>query len=391
MDAVAVIAECNPFHLGHKYLFSSIREKFPDAPLIVILSGDYVQRGEFSIADKYLRAATLIEQDVDLVLELPFPHSMLSADGFSRAGVFLAASLGCVSRLAFACEHPDLMLLKRAAALLSSKEFEAALSSKIKSNPDRAYATLREEVFYELGEGFPPDLIRSPNCILALSYIMALEETSIEPIVFPRIRTDADGVDDVSGQRLRARMVAQDASWKNAVPAHTCAMYENALSNGVFPVVTNAVEQVVLYTLRNSSPEKISECYGCAPLAHRIRTAADESTSLEPLYQKVSVAQFPAARIRRSILSAVLGVKEECAQSSPSFSLVLGANQTGRRLLRALKKKATIPIYTKPAHAVRDSVLPDIYCRAEELYGLAFPVPREKNWYLKMTPRVREV
>ncbi|HBE13965.1 MAG TPA: hypothetical protein DCY74_07330, partial [Clostridiales bacterium] len=94
MKGIAVVAECNPFHIGHQYLVTGIKEKYPHHALVAIMSGNYVQRGDFAIADKYIRAKTLIEGGLDLVLELPFPFNVLSAEGFAFGGVSVAKRLG---------------------------------------------------------------------------------------------------------------------------------------------------------------------------------------------------------------------------------------------------------------------------------------------------------
>lgn len=390
MGAVAVIAECNPFHAGHRFLFSSVRERFPDSPLVVILSGDYVQRGDFAIGDKYLRARTVLDGGADLVLELPFPYSMFSAEGFARGGVSIAKRLGCVSQLAFACEYPDPALFSSGCDILLSDAFEKKLSARLREDPAAAYASLREEVFYEMTDAHPADFIRSPNCILGLSYWMALKDSDIIPCVFPRIRIHDDPDDDVCGGKLRERIFAGNENWDQFLLPDAARDFSSAAGEGRFPIRISSVEQAVLYALRGMTPADVSACYGCAPLAERICGAAKVCTSLEELYRRIHVLQYPLARIRRAVLSAVLGVREEEAKTEVPFSLVLAANQRGRELLKSIKKTANLPIYTKPSHAMRDGVMHDGYLRAEALYGMAFPVPRPQNWHIKMTPFIRK-
>ena len=127
MHTVALISEFNPFHRGHAFCVDSIRHRLgPDTCIVAIMSGNYTQRGDVAILDKFGRAAAAVEGGVDLVLEIPFPFSVSSAEFYATAGVRIASALGVVDTLAFGSECGDLPTLSRLSENLSSSEFSSA-------------------------------------------------------------------------------------------------------------------------------------------------------------------------------------------------------------------------------------------------------------------------
>ncbi|HBE13966.1 MAG TPA: hypothetical protein DCY74_07335 [Clostridiales bacterium] len=302
----------------------------------------------------------------------------------------MAKRLGEIAYLAFGSEYPDVDLFIKGRDILFSHALEQSLSNKIRMNPTLPYAVLREQCFYEQAEGFPSDFIRSPNCILGLSYMMALKNTSITPILFPRKQIGQEKHDGVSGQHVRRLIVEKQDGWQGFLSPQTKEILDHAEEQGRFPVVAKNVEKAMLYTLRNGDEGKIKTYYGCAPLASRICRAAKQAKSLEELYALVSAKQYPRARIRRAVLAAVLGIGEEEAKQEPECTVVLGANSKGREFLRQIKKTASVSIFTKPAHAVQSGKMLPSWLRAEALYSLAFPKPREEGWYMKTSPYLIE-
>ena len=125
---IGIICEYNPFHNGHLYQVEKIREEFgEDANIIAVMSGNYVQRGGVAIADKGLRAKCAVLSGVNLVLELPFPFSMSSAEYFARAAVHILTEIGCVDYISFGSESGSLDALKKTAELMLTDEFLKAL------------------------------------------------------------------------------------------------------------------------------------------------------------------------------------------------------------------------------------------------------------------------
>ena len=171
MKTVATICEYNPFHRGHEYHLSEIKRQFgEDIAVIAIMSGNYTQRGEIAIADKYLRAECAVRAGVNLVLELPFPHSSSSAEFFASAGVKIADSIGVVDYLSFGSEIGDISLLSDIAQDMSSDEYKAALSNFILDDKNAAvgYPRACECVYEALYNKKLSSGVFSPNNITSL-------------------------------------------------------------------------------------------------------------------------------------------------------------------------------------------------------------------------------
>ena len=151
MKIAAIITEYNPFHNGHEYQIKKTREILgEDTAIIAIMSGNFTQRGEPAIADKLVRARAAVECGVDLVLELPFPYSMTSAEFFARSGVRIAAKLGIVDYLVFGSECGDIELLSEIAENMMSESFLSELAKREKTDTHRGHAALCELVYKDM-------------------------------------------------------------------------------------------------------------------------------------------------------------------------------------------------------------------------------------------------
>ena len=167
---IAVITEYNPFHNGHKYQIDRIREENKDSIIIVIMSGNIVQRGEFAIVDKYARAKMAIKCGVDAVFELPYPYSGSSAEIFAYGGVSIAQSLGA-EVLYFGTETSDIKKLEMLADIIDSDEFNTMLNS-IPNYKEYSYPILKQIVLENLGYTIP----KGSNDILAIEYIRQIKK-----------------------------------------------------------------------------------------------------------------------------------------------------------------------------------------------------------------------
>ena len=174
---IGIICEYNPFHNGHLYHIEKVREDFgDDTNIIAVMSGNYVQRGGVAIADKGLRAKCAVESGVNLVLELPFPFSMSSAEYFARSSVHILDSLGCIDYISFGSESGSVEELIKIAKIMLSDEFDSLLK-KLSSNSETkklGHAALCELAFKALVNTDEFAFSFTPNNILAIEYIKAI-------------------------------------------------------------------------------------------------------------------------------------------------------------------------------------------------------------------------
>ena len=171
MKAVGIVAEYNPFHSGHRYQIRKIREIFgAETPVAAVMSGDFVQRGEAASYDKFTRAEAAVRGGVSLVIELPLPWSLSSAESFARGGVGLLGAAGVIDALSFGSESGDLSALEKTAAVLDTPEFAEALKRELTGGTPFAAARARAARAL-LGESAA--VLDTPNDLLAVEYIRA--------------------------------------------------------------------------------------------------------------------------------------------------------------------------------------------------------------------------
>lgn len=377
--AAAVICELNPLHLGHRSLLG--RAGAASGGVICILSGNFVQRGEPAMLDKWARCRLALENGADLVLELPLPWACAGAEKFAAGGVHLANALGNVEYLAFGSESADADGMKRAAEALTSREF----SERLAALPDKGetFARRRETVLAELlgPEALP--LLRSPNDILGVEYEKALlrEDSSIQPLVFPRQGAGHDrrgsGEGFLSAGELRERFRAGE-SLAGLVPESTSRVLEELRNQGRCPAGAAPLERAILCKLRTLSPEDFAALPDVSEgLENRMYRAARQAGSLEEFYGLVKSKRYTLARIRRLALYAFLGVEKDLP-ALPPYLRILGMNARGEELLG--EASSSLPLVSRPAdfqklggEALR---LFRLECRADDLYALSCPVPQ---------------
>ena len=363
MRAAAVICEYNPFHFGHLKQLEALKGEY-DA-VIGVMSGDAVQRGEAAIADKYVRARAAVENGLDAVFSLPFPHCCASASDFARAGVYVAASLGA-DALAFGVED-DFARVERAFAVVGAPGFSDALDALIRREKTLSYP----KAVGRLAGAETAALLQKPNNILAVEYLRALRElrAPLRAAPVPRDGTLA------SSSSLRALLFdsGRDA-FLRALPEGSRRVY-GALDGAAFPRDTERLSRALLLLLRGGRAD-LSGLYGTG--GERMVRAAAEADSLSALVARCRSAGFTDARVRRAALAVLLDIRREAVRRLPAYTLLLAMNATGRAWLRT--RRPSLPVVTKPARAAAAGEAAaaafGIETRAEALLALAAPQPQ---------------
>ena len=366
MRAAAVICEYNPFHFGHLKQLEALKGEY-DA-VIGVMSGDAVQRGEAAIADKYVRARAAVENGLDAVFSLPFPHCCASASDFARAGVYVAASLGA-DALAFGVED-DFARVERAFAVVGAPGFSDALDALIRREKTLSYP----KAVGRLAGAETAALLQKPNNILAVEYLRALRELRAPLRVAPVPR---DGT-LASSSSLRALLFdsGRDA-FLRALPEGSRRVY-GALDGAALPRDTERLSRALLLLLRGGRAD-LSGLYGTGGgLGERMVRAAAEADSLSALVARCRSAGFTDARVRRAALAVLLDIRREAVRRLPAYTLLLAMNATGRAWLRT--RRPSLPVVTKPARAAAAGEAAaaafEAETRAEALLALAAPQPQ---------------
>ncbi len=342
MVSVGIISEYNPFHNGHMRQIEAIRSLLgQDVVVVALMSGNFVQRGDFAILPKGLRAEAALCSGADLVLEFPYPWSGAYAQVFARAGVSLLSALS-VDYLAFGSETGELSALRQAAENFASPEFEKAFAREEKACPALSHAVLRQKVYTALYRQEPP---RRANDILGAAYLAALSEHPGGPAPLCIRRTGEE-----SATASRAAYLAGDwETLRTLVPEHSFSILEKSK-----PVTLQSVETALLAFWRLTEAERLRIADLPADLAERMAAGARKCASLDALMTYCATKNYTNARIRRGMLSAILGVTSERLQKPPAYTRLLAANRRGRNFLAALARPAIArPAIACPALARR--------------------------------------
>ncbi len=382
----ALICEFNPLHTGHEYILSEIKR---ERNAVCIMSGNFVQRGGPAVADKFLRARCALDAGADLVIELPFPHAMGSAEYFATGAVSVLDRLSCVDELWFGCECGDAPRLTEIAQNMLQKKYLSALSETCS---DEGYAQSAQKVYCEL-YGSCPEL-DSPNDLLAIEYIKALIRlnSKIKPIAVKR-QGDFHSKTLEKGKFPSATAIRKEIFEGNIpyefMPDFAAKALCEAEKEELFPVCEDG--NALLYALRTDDGKKFSLTAGAAGgLGNRIAALAHQSTNAQELFSSLSTKKFTDSRIRRTVYNCLFGITEADLKSSPDYTQVLAFNPAGRRILSQIRKTSRIPVITKPADVPQNSrqtVLTDI---SDAYFTLSLPRPRQSGFFKTMSPYIKE-
>ena len=384
MQTAGMIIEYNPLHNGHLYLLEETRRILgPDTAVIGVMSGDFVQRGDFAVVRRHARAKAAVESGVDLVLELPLPWAVGSAERFADGGVGILEATGVVDCLAFGSECGDASTLQRLAGVLCAEEFPLMLKEELASGV--SFAAARQRAMERLAGTADAALLAEPNNILGVEYCKSLlrRGSDIQPLTVKRKGTAYHGT-QLQEQLPSATMLRQllrDGQREEALALMAPAMrkaYEEEERAGRAPVLLETCERAILSRLRSMKEEEFAPLdEGREGLYHRLYEASRTAARLEELLDAAKTKRYAHARLRRMVLWAWLGMTgEDCPQEIP-YLRVLAANKTGRELLSRMKKTAAVPVVTKPQHIRKlgpeSQRLFELEAKAADLYALAYP------------------
>lgn len=355
MKIAAVISEYNPFHNGHKYQIDTIKKDF-DA-VIAIMSGNFVQRGDIAIIDKWTRADMALKNGIDLVLELPVISALNSAELFARGGVFIADKTGVVDSLFFGSECGDIELLKKTATMILNEP--EGVKRKIKENLKRgmSYPTAINNAW----EGkIGASVIENPNNILAVEYIKALMryKSSVKPQTVKRIGAGYNEIgysgNFQSATGIRER-IKNGKKTEDYMPKSAYDILKNAVKFS-----NNGLTALLRYKVL-SEPEKIKEINDVSEgLENRIYEAAKAGGTFEDIAEFIKSKRYTMARIKRILISVILDLDKEIMGKEPDYIRVLGMNKRGMEILGKMKKTAGLPIVVKTADFSSDILKKDI-------------------------------
>ena len=378
--AIGIICEYNPFHNGHLHQINEIK-KITDEPIVCVMSGNFTQRGEIAIADKYARAKMALLAGADLVLELPVPFCISSAEYFASAGVHILAHVG-VDKLCFGSESADADKIMKIAQIAASDTFKSECE---KMSKDQGSAT----AYFELLASKSGEENILSNDILGIEYTKAIIKNGYQMQILP-IKREGNAYRDTelsvgelpSASAIRETIYGGEIDdILNYVPTSTAEILQN---NEIASI--EYIKDSILLSLRLIDADSLDVAISDLGLINRILSTAHECISYDEFEEKLQTKKYTRSAIRRAILYVLLGIKQSDLDTLPQYTVLLGANKKGREYLSSIRKNdSAIEVITKPADAMdcRQSVLSK---KADALYTMCFENKKESGFYIKKSP-----
>lgn len=336
--AVGLIAEYNPFHNGHLYQINKIKMQFPKEEIILILSGNFTQRGEVSIMNKWKKCEIALKAGVDLVIELPFIFATQSADQFSYGAVSLLEKLK-VDKLVFGSESDCLDELEIIAKCqIENEEFEKLV--KVYSKFGNNYPTAISNAIYDL----TGKKIDTPNDLLGVSYIKTILKNNykIKPFCIKRTTNyHEQTISSISSATAIRKALRDGKDIKETIPEyvlpylHPLRFIEDYFEILKYKIITDndlSIYQTVDEGIENKLKKEITSCY-----------------TYEDLVCKIKSKRYTYNKISRMLLHILVGLKKEFINNNNNISYIriLGFNNEGKKYLNRIKKEIDIKVLSK--------------------------------------------
>ncbi len=403
MNIVAIIAEYNPFHKGHLFQLNTVKNVLNPDGIIVILSGNFVQRGEPAVFDKWARAEMALHGGADLVIELPVCFSTATAEIFAESAVKLLLQSGAVNTLSFGIEEYHEKELLHLGKLLSEEPalFKSLINEYLKRGLSFPQARERAVVKYintnnaNLDTQLISRLLKQPNSILAVEYIKAINKLGAELSIFPVLRKGRGYHDkELTEQYASATGIRQaisshkqdfgDEIIKN-LPDSTLQIIKREIKHNHIPIFLQDFETIILYTLRRMSPHELTAYFDVEEgLENRIIKAAQVCGNLKQLITQIKSKRYTETRIQRILIHVLLNIPKEMVDSrTPQYLRVLGFNQRGTIILKEINKKTNVPIITRASQYKNLNQIAKAMFEKDllstDIYSLAYKEPILRN------------
>jgi len=353
----AVISEYNPFHSGHRFLLEKTREKTGCKYCIVVMSGDFVQRGEPSIFDKYTRAEMALKNGADLVIELPVLFATSSAEGFAKGAVKTINALQCVDYLSFGSESGNIKELMDAAFLLNSNEFNDNFEIKNLLKNGYTYPRAIQEVF---NSKYDSSVLFGSNNILAIEYIRCLLQlqSQIAPLT---IKREDNEYTDTS--LPNSKSFASALSIRNSIN-NNLTEYLNFIPNNILElyhtprICGDDMSDIIYYSLINKNADELSKYSDVSEeLAHKIVNNLKNYKNLSSFIDLLKHKNMTYSRISRALLHIMLNIKDNPVNIDPEYIRILGFKKEAAELLSIIKENSTLPLISKLKDAKESKLL----------------------------------
>ena len=346
---LGIIAEYNPFHNGHLYHINESKKAVNADYVVAIISGNFVQRGDTSLVDKWSKAEMAIQNGADLVIELPLLYSISSAENFAEGGIKMLNSFNIVDYISFGSELCDVNTLNEFADVLfhEPKEFISVLNHELSKGFSYPKARENALLMYLNNIRKYANILSRPNNILAIEYLKALKKykSSIVPVSINRNKVDYNSTEIVDGfasaTAIRKIAITNDVwSLRQAMPKSSFDIMYDCLRSGKTVSSLAKFEKEIIYNLRKMSISEIANLPDVSEgLEYSIKNAANSCNTIDELVSIVKSKRYTVTRLKRILVYCLLGITKKDMQDSRKvipYVRVLGFNNKGKELLSGI-------------------------------------------------------
>lgn len=348
---LGIIAEYNPFHNGHLYQIEQAKKQTGAEYVVAIITGNFAQRGNTALVNKWVKAQMALENGVDIVLELPTIYSISSAENFAEGAIKVLDSLKIVDTLCFGTETGDFAALNNIANVLYNepKEYTAILNHELGKGVSYPKARENALMMYLNDIKRYANIMSGSNNILAIEYLKALKrlKSEMKPFSIERKKVyynDEKIVDEFASATAIRKLVTREQydDLRKVMPRSAYMILKEEIAKGNYVIDLIKYEKEIIYILRKMTIKEISELPDVTEgLENAIKNAANSCNNLIDLVNIIKSKRYTQTRIQRILLYALLGITKKDMQNSKKvipYARVLGFSARGKQMLSDICK-----------------------------------------------------
>ncbi|BEP29419.1 nucleotidyltransferase [Helicovermis profundi] len=359
MNIVGLVTEYNPFHNGHLFHLNESKKNTSSEYSIAIMSGNFVQRGEPALMDKWTRASMAVKSGVDLVIELPLVYALNSADYFAYGSCSILDKFNVVDQLVFGSESGNIYDFKTIGNFLVANEEQIMHLTKELLKIGNSYPKAREKALWSLIEKSNINInltLNSPNNILGIEYVKNLLKlnSSVTPSTIRRINSDYNSI-NIQGEFSSATSI------RNSILNNELPNIVNTVPSNVFNTLSSYEKNEYSYiedfsdlifaSIRRLSAEELREIHDVSEgIEYKLIKEANNTNSILELINNVKSKRYTRTRIQRILMKIVLNVKKDyiglSGSLNPEYARVLSFNDKGKEIIKKIKKNSDIKLIT---------------------------------------------
>lgn len=358
-NVVGIVAEYNPFHNGHLYHLNESKKQVDADYSVCVMSGNFTQRGDTAIIDKWSRTKMALQNGIDLVIELPLIYSISSAENFAYGSMNILDSLGIVNYVSFGSEVGDLDVLNSIAQILCTepKEYVSLLNHELSKGISFPKAREKALLMYLNDIRKYANVLSNPNNILGIEYLKALIHlnSNLNPITVKRKEAQYNSSSIKNGfasSTAIRKIIKNPFSLSKVVPEETFSIIDDKIKHGQIVNGLATFEKEILYKLRTMSLEEIAELPDVSEgLENSIKNAANSCNNILDLISLVKSKRYTQTRIQRILLYSLLDISKTDMKNSKKgipYIRILGMTENGKYLLSQIASSKKLNIITSP-------------------------------------------